>query len=269
MNKKRIVSALEILKRSLESQIAILKSNSAKERKGTVYVKKEHGVNRIYVVDKSGRGKTRYLGKKDKQEIRSYAQKRYNLHLLRNAELEKDQMDKCLKALEPEADIENVFDSMPEALKPYITANESTDLGYAQRWQASKVQQSKRLIDGEGYPTMRGEFVRSKSEVIIADRLFKAGIPYRYEIFFPMEYEDVSYVFPDFQILNTRTKEVFLWEHMGMMSDPEYLDAQLKKISGYARNGYILGKNLIVSFESKRRPLDILYVDQVIKAFLL
>ena len=269
MNKEKIVLALKILKKSLESQISNTKSALGKTRKGTIYVKKEHGKSRIYVVDKSGTGKTRYLGKENKQEIQIYAQKRYNLHLLRKAEQEKDQVEKCLKILEPDADIEKVYDSMPVVLKPYITANEKTDLGYAQRWQNKIVDQARRLEEDEGFKTMRGDIVRSKSEVIIAARLYKAGIPYRYEVTFPMKFEDLKNVYPDFQILKPSTKEVFFWEHLGMMDDPKYANSQLKKISGYARKGYIVGKNLILTFESKERPLDIVCVDKLIEAVLL
>ncbi len=266
MNKKKIVLALKILKKSLESQIPMLKSHQAKARKGTIYVKKESGINRFYIYDNN---EIKYLCKDKKDEIQCLAQKRYNSQMLKKAEQEKKQIEKCLEILEQDADIETVIDSMPEALKPYITANEKTDLGYAQRWQNRKVAQAKRLEDDEGYKTMRGDIVRSKSEVIIADRLFKAGIPYRYEVIFHMEFEDISYVYPDFQILKTSTKEEFFWEHLGMMDDPKYANAQLKKISGYVRKGYITGKNLILTFESKERPLDIVCVDKLIETFLL
>lgn len=266
MNKDKIVLALKILKKSLESQIPMLKSYQEKARKGMIYVKIEDGKNRFYIYDNDG---IKYLGKSKKDEIQNLSQKRYNAQLVKKAEQEKKQIEKCLEILKPDADIETVFDSMPEALKPYITANEKTDLGYAQRWQKEKVAQARRLKEGDGFSTMRGDVVRSKSEVIIADRLFKAGIPYRYEVIFPMKFEDLTYVYPDFQILKTSTKEVFFWEHLGMMDDPKYANGQIKKISGYARSGYILGKSLILTFESKERPLDTFCVDGLIETFLL
>ena len=105
--------------------------------------------------------------------------------------------------------------------------------------------------------------------MIIADRLYAKGIPYRYEIYFPMEFEDINYVYPDFEILNVRTQEEFLWEHMGKLGDESYSETQMKKIAGYARSGFIPGKNLLLSFESKNRPLDTYYVDAMIDAFLV
>lgn len=266
MNKSKIILALNILKKTLDGLIVKCEKTDMKGEKAVV--RTEKGQIRIYAKRKSDPN-VRYLPKSNAQEIKVLAQRRYDIKLLEVAKAEKLQIERCLKVLEPEADIETVFDFMPEALKPYIVANEKTDLGYAQMWQNKRVDQARRLKEGEGFSTMRGDVVRSKSEVIIADRLFKAGIPYRYEVLLPMEYEDISYVYPDFQILNTRTKEVFFWEHLGMMDDPKYANGQIKKISGYARSGYILGKSLILTFESKERPLDTFCVDGLIETFLL
>lgn len=266
MNKSKIILALNILKKTLDGLIVKCEKTDMKGEKAVV--RTEKGQIRIYAKRKSDPN-VRYLPKSNAQEIKVLAQRRYDIKLLEVAKAEKLQIEKCLKVLEPDADIEKVFDSMPEALKPYITANEKTDTGYAQRWQNRVVAQAKRLGDDEGYKTMRGDVVRSKSEVIIADRLFKAGIPYRYEVSFPMKFEDLKNVYPDFQILKTSTKEEFFWEHLGMMDDPKYANAQLKKISSYARKGYIPGKNLILTFESKERPLDTFCVDGLIETFLL
>lgn len=266
MKKKTLVSALEKLKNDLSDSISRLES--LKYPEGCLVIKEERGFERLYLQHKEGKRLT-YLARERSEDVSLYAQKRYDNQLLKKARAEKLQIEKCLKVLEPDADIEKVYDSMPEALKPYITANEKTDLGYAQRWQKEKVAQARRLKEGEGFSTMRGDVVRSKSEVIIADRLFKAGIPYRYEVIFPMKFEDLTYVYPDFQILKTSTKEVFFWEHLGMMDDPKYANGQIKKISGYARSGYTLGKSLILTFESKERPLDTFCVDGLIETFLL
>ncbi len=266
MKKKNLVSLLEKLKDDLSDAISRLES--LKYPEGCLVIKKERDVERLYLQHKEGKRLT-YLAKEDSKDVSLYAQKRYDHQLLKKARAEKLQVEKCLAILEPDADIEKVYDSMPEALKPYITANEKTDTGYAQRWQNRVVDQAKRLEDEEGFKTMRGDIVRSKSEVIIADRLFNAGIPYRYEVIFHMKFEDLKNVYPDFQILKPSTKEVFFWEHLGMMDDPKYANGQLKKISGYARKGYIIGKKLLLTFESKERPLDIFCVDKLIETFLL
>ena len=50
-------------------------------------------------------------------------------------------------------------------------------------------------------------------------------------------------------------KEIVL-EHFGMMDNAKYCEKALRKINSYAKNGYILGDNLLVTFESSTIPLD-------------
>src|SRR4029077_19819852 len=71
-----------------------------------------------------------------------------------------------------------------------------------------------------------GEMVRSKSEVIIANLLTTAGIPFRYEI--PLFAPDGTFYLPDFTI-DWRGKK-FFWEHLGMLRVPKYKqDWEVKK----------------------------------------
>ena len=264
MKKTKMIDSSHELKKRLEN----ITEKSHKEKKDNlIIVRHQKGGTQFFMKDQKGE---HYMRKaKDEKKIRELAQIRYETALLKAAEDEKDCVEKCIRILENCKDIDKVFDEMPDELKPYITADIMTDKGYAQKWQREKVVTARPLKDGEGYKTLRGEYVRSKSEVIIADRLFVKGIPYRYEIYLPMEFEDISYVYPDFEILNERTKEEFLWEHLGKLGDEGYSEAQLKKLSGYARSGFIPGKNLLLSFESKNRPLDTYYVDALIDAFLV
>ena len=46
------------------------------------------------------------------------------------------------------------------------------------------------------------------------------------------------------------------WEHLGMMDDPNYAENAVQKIITYGQNGIIQGKNLILSYETKLKPLD-------------
>ena len=67
--------------------------------------------------------------------------------------------------------------------------------------------------------TERGEAVRSKSEVIIANLLHAKGIDYRYEE--PLEIDGLT-KYPDFTIEDDNTGERYYWEHLGMLSDESY-----------------------------------------------
>ena len=126
--------------------------------------------------------------------------------------------------------------------------------------------------------TEKGEQVRSKSEVIIANSLKAAGVPYRYE--FPLlmdknandpDFPDYDFckLHPDFYCLNLRTRREFAWEHFGMMDDPEYAARVAEKIQLYQENGFFPGKNLIITMETSKKPLSSKVLKHLIKEYLL
>ena len=84
--------------------------------------------------------------------------------------------------------------------------------------------------------TERGDAVRSKSEVIVANLLRAKGVDYRYEE--PLKIgESVKY--PDFTIEDDNTGETYYWEHLGMLSLPAYREAWDEKLRWYERHGIL------------------------------
>lgn len=65
------------------------------------------------------------------------------------------------------------------------------------------------------------ERYRSKSEFLIASALKDAGVPFRYEC--SLYLNGYGTVYPDFTVLNKRTRRVFYHEHLGMMDDINYV----------------------------------------------
>jgi len=100
------------------------------------------------------------------------------------------------------------------------------------------------------HKTARGEFVRSKSEVIIADALYDKGIEYTYEKEISLGDDGIKR--PDFTIEDAETGKLFYWEHCGMMSDEKYRRRWEAKQAIYKKHGIIEGENLIVSNEVDR-----------------
>lgn len=68
------------------------------------------------------------------------------------------------------------------------------------------------------HKTLSGDFVRSKSEVIIANILFQSGIAFEYEA--QLLASDGSGRWPDFTV--EWQGQTFFWEHLGMLDDDEY-----------------------------------------------
>ena len=122
------------------------------------------------------------------------------------------------------------------------------------------------------YLTDRGERVRSKSEVFIANALLKYGIPYFYE--YPVRIRDhlthqIYTAHPDFYVLNPRTRQAYLWEHLGRMDDAEYCAHNSEKLLDYEDAGIIPGQNLILTLETRKSPLTPERIEEVIKRYLL
>lgn len=136
---------------------------------------------------------------------------------------------------------------------------------YAQAWQSKKYERKKESPE-YNYQTLKNELVRSKSEIIIANLLNARKIPYHYE--YPVRLSNGAILYPDFFCLNKRTRQEFYWEHCGKMDDPDYSEYMIQRIADYSKIGIIPGKNLILSFETAKTPLETKAVEGLIEAYL-
>jgi energy-coupling factor transporter ATP-binding protein EcfA2 len=82
--------------------------------------------------------------------------------------------------------------------------------------------------------TSRGEFVRSKSELAIAEKLNGMGVPYVYEQPILL---DGRTRWPDFTIADDASGVTYYWEHLGMLSDPQYAARWHTKRAAYLASG--------------------------------
>ncbi len=100
--------------------------------------------------------------------------------------------------------------------------------------------------------TVRGELVRSKSEVIIANLLDAAGLDYAYEE--ELKLNDGRTRVPDFTI--RKSGKIFYWEHLGMLQNSDYAEKWKIKKQQYEANNIVEGDNLIVSQDGLDGSLD-------------
>jgi len=118
------------------------------------------------------------------------------------------------------------------------------------------------------YETAQGDMVRSKSEVIIADILYRnrKDILYKYER--PLEVIESGrqkLIYPDFTIINKHTGKIIYWEHAGRMDDSYYANDFIKKINTYISNNLLPGRDVVTTYESQNTPLDIKVVKQLVE----
>ena len=212
--------------------------------------------NTIQYQQKQKDGTRVYIKKSNAALIKALAQKEYDQKILKTIDAEERRIRKFLNKYNSNSLLE-VYDSMPEQKGIFVTKYELTDEEYAKMWEDSK--------NKLGLITEKGEYVRSKSEKIIADTLTKNNINYVYEL--PLRLKGYGTVKPDFTVLNKRTRHEYVWEHFGMMDDSIYVKNAIKKIEQYGKSGYVQGKNFIATFESKEAPLNTVTINRVIQDF--
>lgn len=206
-----------------------------------------------------------YISEKDIKLARKLAQKDYDKKVLASAEKELEAIKRYQSAY-PTTSVEHVYDNLHKERQKLICPIVETDEQYSYTWESVAYQ-------GKGFDEMmpeiytaKGERVRSKSEVIIADILNQEGIPYRYEC--PLQLKGWGKVYPDFTVLNVRERKELYWEHMGMMDDPDYVEKAIQKLALYQQKGIFSGRNLILTYETKKLPLNPKSVRLIIEEYL-
>lgn len=194
------------------------------------------------------------------------AQKDYDQKLVNELRHELKAICRFLDDYHPDR-IDEVFRSLHEKRKPLVNPTRLLDVDYIRRWSSLEYEKKGFEADAPEFYTARGERVRSKSEIMIADTLNRLGIPYRYE--YPIYIAGLGIVRPDFICLNVRKRQEFLWEHYGMMTDSTYADVTINKLEKYLAAGYYPGKNAILTFETSARPLSSRVIEQNIRGYLL
>lgn len=97
--------------------------------------------------------------------------------------------------------------------------------------------ESRFLEAGLIHRTERGDLVRSKSELVIADKLHSRGIEYAYEQ--PLTLGEGRVRYPDFTIADHARGINFYWEHLGLLDDPGYRARWERKRSEYLAAGIL------------------------------
>ncbi|MCQ2080835.1 MAG: hypothetical protein MJZ11_04195 [Lachnospiraceae bacterium] len=209
-----------------------------------------------------------YISKSDKQKILLYLQKKYDekAYALLNKE-QKSILNLIEKSNDSIDKFQSLYSDNPSEIKNYITPLDLSDDDYAMAWIAEKYIGKEVPTNTTVYTTNKGESVRSKSELNIANTLEQNGIPYKYEC--PLTLNNGKIIYPDFTILNKRKRNIYYWEHRGMMDDREYAKHTVQRIKELSKSGIIIGKNLIITEETQAYQLGTDEIDMMIKTWFL
>ena len=243
----------------------IIWSSKTRKNKYSYFVK-----NTAQQSDKS-RDSRIYLSKDNSKIITALAEKKY-LTLLKN------KAEKELKLLTQfrqnfvQPPLSDIFDSLLPQYRNLVLPKYVSDDDYAKLWLSLPFTPLDREDSKADLTTLNHETVRSKSELIIANLLHDRRASYKYEC--PLVLNDygkfhqtVTY-YPDFTVLNKRTRKIYYWEHLGMMDDPEYVRKNMIKLETYLLNGIYPGIDLIITWESSSHPLSTKVVEKIINEYL-
>ena len=268
LNRSHIINQLIETKTELENLLNRLTELEKSEPDGKLSVKRTRNYTSFYCRCDGNRKTGRYLGKTEQSLIRDLAQKRYNRMLKDVAQADAANVQKCIDLMQQTSlNPDSVIQSMPEQIRPLIKTDVLSELKDIQTWAGNgRGEENPRQSEFE-YTTMKGEKVKSKSEVIIADRLKAYGVPYAYEMKLDDTWKYSDY--PDFTCLNKRTGKTYYWEHCGRFDDPKYTENLMIRIMRYAAGEIYPGNELIITMETAKYPLSTLYVEKMIEKYLI
>lgn len=218
-----------------------------------------------YYFKEKGASKEKYIPAKDKEFVRKIMQRDYNLKALRKLEEMQHELERFVQKYDVK-EFERLYDELCEARKAFVTPLEMSRDAYIEKWMNEHPGGQNPYPEQGKYETERGEIVRSKSEKIIADTLYKMNVPYQYEP--KIVLDDHRCFIPDFECLNVRIRKTFAWEHLGLLNSNEYASKNFSKLEVYEKNGILLGDSLIITLETPDNPLDVALIRRKIETFL-
>ena len=265
MSSKKIQQQLKHNQQELAKLIQTTEKEIRKSPPGTVEVRKHGNSVQFYYRNNSPKKNGEYIRAADRPRAIALVNKRYLSRIVEEARKQKKAIDVFLSTYDPDA-FEKIYDKEGAIRQSLITPIALPDKEFLEAWEAEEYQGKAFREDAPVFYTQRHERVRSKSEVLIADALFHAKIPYRYEC--PLRLGS-QIVYPDFTALRVHERKLVFWEHLGMIDDPEYRNTALWKIRQYEENGIFPGDNLILTMELFKMPLTPQTIRNMIQHYFL
>lgn len=208
----------------------------------------------------------KYIQKKNIDLAKALAQKEYDTRLLAKSKLRRRIIQDFMEKYEISS-LNEVYTNTSTLRRNLIDSMGISDEEYVKQWQTVNYKLKGFDDFAPEIYTEKGERVRSKSEKMIADKLYMRGIPYRYE--YPLQLKGYGVVHPDFTLLNVSTRQEYILEHLGMMDDEVYCTKAIQKIETYQKCGIYPGEKLLLTFETKTKPINMKVLDGLIDNFLL
>ena len=191
---------------------------------------------------------------KNPEMIKALARKKY-LH--RELNLISDNIAVIEKAIHQyeSCSTDDVLEKIPEAIRNYCFDTDPAG------WGKEPYEKSDHMPEKKLHTTSRGLKVRSKSEVLIAEKLYEHHVQFRYEQV--LRLGEIRLV-PDFTVLADDGRIIY-WEHCGMTGSEEYMKRHKWKTELYEKADIVPWKNLIITYDDEYGNISMNIVESEIK----
>lgn len=252
----------------LQSQIEATEKALSAAPVGKIHILTSKRGTQFYLRTDSKDRSGKYIRKKNRDVIKRYLQKSYNEKVLKVLKSEFQNLNTFLKeANQSIHQLQSIYSDYSKEIKQHIEPVEMSDEDFCAAWM-EEVFQGKEIEESlPFYETDKGERVRSKSELTIANALAKHRIPYKYEC--PLELKSGRTIYPDFTVLNVKKRKVIYWEHRGMMDDMDYAKHTVDRVKTLMKNGILLGDSLVITEETSTSPLGTNEIEAVIRQYFM
>lgn len=213
----------------------------------------------------------RYLGKRDFPLVRKIQELHLCEKMLELIDENINLLDN-LKATFHVLNAETVRRAMPSSYVPEDLEAQFQDRSFPVRWkkQMEKIKKAHSPYRPEELTveTRDGTRVRSRAEAMLYDLFTAMGLVVVYE--FPIKIGNRILV-PDFLILHPKTMRVYVWEHLGMWFHRDYSrryrERFCEKTEEYAKIGFVIGANLIASYEKPDGGIDMGIIQELCRCY--
>ena len=257
---KTILNEVERTRSELEQELAALPEGEL------FIVRHENGECYCERLPKKGnRKKERRFGiTGDKEKTRALVRKKYVKKAVKIAEKDIEVLTKALDNYTPfdEQSIMTDFSRQHPRVAGYIYRDASELEEWAKNYERQKDFYDEDLTSVAG----DGTLMRSRGEIVIAEKLRHYDIPYRYEA--SLGIPDLPYV-PDFTIKRPRDGKIFYWEHFGDVNDREYMRRNDIKLDRYKEYNIVPWDNLIITYDFRENGVNVPLIEGMIHSWLL
>lgn len=258
---------LQILKEDIKTQqhlLAIYKNALSALPKGRLRYRMMNGRVRYFRYNPETK-KVTYLKDADKELVQKLKYRRVTEEAIKTIENNLNIEEKLLEAYQP-------YDPVSCQMRLGKVYQDAPELFYEENGKHKKKKSHQNTYRKEDliHKTSFGMLCRSKSEAMIADLLYQAGIPFLYEsrLILYDEWGEKKVYYPDFTI-ELPDGSVIYWEHFGRMDLPDYRQKNFKRIATYHYNGIFPPDNLIITMESPKGGINVSAILHIIEHQIL